>query len=1782
MTHNYASICLRGLLLTCLLWAGTWATSARAQIVLQESFESGFPPAGWKLQTVTGNSWKQTNLSDGVASSGVRSAYHSSSPSNDANAWMFTRKVRMIGGKYYRIEVEQRVQSRDFPERFEVQAARGQSTDSLLGSVLYAGTNLTNAAFVNRIGNYFIPDSTGNYCFGFHATSPQGSFTLYLDNVRIYEVTPDDKATCPEVETPVDGATVSRRPTFRWKRPVDVLTVDVYLSTSTFAGRVYPGDYPATERLVTDTRDSVLTLADALAENTTYYLKLVPKSAFAGSGNLSTSCTQVVFATGTDPGYCVPSATNCQPAIKQVALAEVVNNSDPTGCTTGYQDFTGTVFTLQRDAEYPLTVQVNNGVDQRVGVWVDLNANGLFGDAGDSVYVLTTRQQDTLSVASTTLRFPDVLGNRTVRMRIRVGQAGQLQPCGALPTGQAEDYTLTLTENTCPSTLTNPQAALDFPDASQVQVAFSWQDANVQNYRVRYRALTTPIWQEATATGALTASVLIPADSAGLRYVFQVRTDCGAGNSPYTADRYFYLYSPDDDLVPAGEVTGCARLNETRAAATALGTLQAGTNRRVGGRIETTNGTPDVDWFKFVVPALTESTAEVSVTLSNASFPASVAFAYADGTLFQGDSLADVSGSYGGTSARLEPGTWYVRVSTTVFAGYACEGAYGYRLNLRLNEGVRNDSVNTVCSQALALDTGGTARVGRPVTATRSLPGCDGRSGNDLWYTFTPRSTVDTLYVRGVNGFDPVVRVFEGSCTGQLVVCQNRTRENGTEVVTLDSIAKTGVTYYVQVFYARDTVLVGDPAPYFTIRNVSPLRAVNDECENAIELTVGTGRCDNPVIGNLKLASQSAKTGKLSNNECSGTGNGRGNVDMWYLINVPPNTQSLVVATQEAEFSPWMEVYGSSNICTEANPNEKILGCGPSVTLNNLVSGSKLYVRMRSRQRFSDISSAATLRFGICVYPGPPANDACAGAIDVPLPPTGVTTVTGSTRLATGTDEASLDFCGGEVALGLWYKFRGDGKRVTLSFENNTAAANPDSTRFAVYETSGPGAVCGRLRSCVQQTIAGQKKLVFDSKAGTDYLLVVSEPGERGIVSFDTAFDNNNVPVRIDTTFFPKGGDFSFTLSSQCRDLPSGFTFLWTGGSTNRNWTNGGNWCGGTAPSNANSSVVIPAVAASAAPLIAANTTVSVKNLRIEAGGRVDVTGSLDLYGNIENNGELRTNASNITQGVVTVKGDPKDGAQRLYGASTLSRLNVLRLENKLRVEKRVEILRSLDLGNDTLLTVETTAPARTGEVVLQSGSGGNDSIPRTAWLEPVTGTGALAGIKDGVANPAALRVTMQRNFDARLTLKQTYVYVATPIKGQTVNDWSDDVSTELLLRYDPTRSDVNDGWVQISAGNALPVGQGHALRVPQISQGSQSNRTLANTGTPHVGDFTWTLRRGDVGGFGDGKLNLLGNPYPAPIKWSKIGTLPTGLDNALYFWNGGQEKYESVVGNTSTNTRYSDTISSGQAFFVRVQQDNVTLTVTEQVKATTNEGNPFRLGPPANLLRITLRDDDTYNDAAVVVFQPAATAAFEGSYDAVKLYGAHLNVATRAADGTYLAIDQRPLFLTTDTLPLLVTATREGSHTLSLGEMETFDAGTRFFLEDRLTGRFTELTAALPDYPFTVSDDPATVGERFRLVFVAPNVTDAPAYGTTAGFRLYPNPTDGQLLSVATSGLTGPRAELTLFDVMGRVVYRRTLPLGGSNLHDTVLNDLRLTKGIYQVQLATDGQRLTQKLVVQ
>jgi hypothetical protein len=633
----------------------------------------------------------------------------------------------------------------------------------------------------------------------------------------------------------------------------------------------------------------------------------------------------------------------------------------------------------------------------------------------------------------------------------------------------------------------------------------------------------------------------------------------------------------------------------------------------------------------------------------------------------------------------------------------------------------------------------------------------------------------------------------------------------------------------------------------------------------------------------------------------------------------------------------------------------------------------------------------------------------------------------------------------------------------------------------------------------------------------------------------------------------------AITLDTNTILLPTPTSTYWLGSRTT-DWFTATNWSDGVPTSSLDA--VVPN-GTSPYPLLAGGSAAVAKSLTIGNGASLTQQGgTLDVNGNVVNAGTI-----SATAGAVRLGGSL---AQTIGGSGSTQ-------------------LWDLIITN-TAGATQAGAMSIHGTLGLTNGSLGTNSQPLTL-LSDATGT-ALVDNAGGIVNGT---VTVQRYITPDLNPGLGYRHFAAPVTNSTMADLATGSFTPTIngtyntsatpnaitpfptvFGYDEGRQTsspattytaFDKGWFSpASLSDALLAGQGYTVNLA-------AGQTVDFVGTLGNGNVAMNLTRGSGP---DAGWNMLGNPYPSTLDWTKV-TRPQGVDDALYVYQSTSQyggAYRSFVNGVGTTS----TIAMGQGFFVRLTEGTsaAQLTLTNSARTTDFSSNAVFQGDGVELrprLQLTLQAaNGPLSDATYVYFEEGSTAGIDAHYDAVKLPNPNGLSLSSLAAGRSLAINGLPMLDATSLLvPLDVAVPQVGNYALQVGELRNFPTGTSLYLRDKELGTSTLLTANT-NYAFTLSS--AAAPGRFALEF-SPNrtTTTAPA-AVVEHLQVYPNPAQGRFALQLPTG-TG-EATLTLTNALGQLVRRQAV-------HDdqATVEVPGLTPGVYVLRVQTATTTLRQRVIL-
>ncbi len=297
------------------------------------------------------------------------------------------------------------------------------------------------------------------------------------------------------------------------------------------------------------------------------------------------------------------------------------------------------------------------------------------------------------------------------------------------------------------------------------------------------------------------------------------------------------------------------------------------------------------------------------------------------------NSLSTVPDCY--SKLTFTPGTYttYVPVASTVLNNDTT-GAF----TLPVNIAPCTDLCGTYYSSANATNSG--------------YPACAGSADDDVWFKFEATNSSTTIKVAGAGIYDPVIELFESNMNS--IACSNITTAGLSETLNLTTL-NIGETYFIRVYHSGSN-WGGGNGKFSICINATPLPPDNDECQNAIELTVDL------VCNSTPGTNTSYATGSIDIPTCVAMGT-IADDDVWYTFTAV-NTIQVVTVQSGSGFNAVLQVFTGD--CSSLTPiaclNNTSTGGSETVTLNNLSIGEKFYLRV-----YHASLGSGTGTFSICI-----------------------------------------------------------------------------------------------------------------------------------------------------------------------------------------------------------------------------------------------------------------------------------------------------------------------------------------------------------------------------------------------------------------------------------------------------------------------------------------------------------------------------------------------------------------------------------------------------------------------------------------------------------------------------------------------------------------------------------------------------------------------------------------------------------------------------------------------
>lgn len=374
-----------------------------------------------------------------------------------------------------------------------------------------------------------------------------------------------------------------------------------------------------------------------------------------------------------------------------------------------------------------------------------------------------------------------------------------------------------------------------------------------------------------------------------------------------------------------------------------------------------------------------------------------------------------------------------------------------------------------------------------------------------------------------------------------------------------------------------------------------------------------------------------------------------------------------------------------------------------------------------------------------------------------------------------------------------------------------------------------------------------------------------------------------------------------------------------------------------------------------------------------------------------------------------------------------------------------------------------------------------------------------------------------------------------------------------------PTLFDARAESAVAYGTNTFVTGKGY-LVVPVSGNSIQFSGVL-NTGNQNI-----NLTRSDGNTLNSG-FNLIGNPYPSYLDWSKVLTANSSIMPTTTMWyrtkDGATYKFWTVNGDgVSSPNGASQYIPPMQAFWVRTIANNSMLNLTNDMR-TNAPATDYLLKAPAagntqkTLLRLQV-SNGTNTDETVIYFSENSSNG-QDTNDAPKMSNndpAIPEIFTRAGNDRLVINSMNNIPLNQE-IAMGFVAGDASSFSIKANELSNLPSDVKVILKDNVTKTETDLTDGSAVYTFSPD---ATTGDRFSVIFRAASITTGVANPVDQKVSVSSNAS--HQLTVTYNDVSNSASEVSVYNAVGQRLITQPY-LGNTTVIARTFNP-----GIYVVKI--------------
>lgn len=596
-------------------------------------------------------------------------------------------------------------------------------------------------------------------------------------------------------------------------------------------------------------------------------------------------------------------------------------------------------------------------------------------------------------------------------------------------------------------------------------------------------------------------------------------------------------------------------------------------------------------------------------------------------------------------------------------------------------------------------------------------------------------------------------------------------------------------------------------------------------------------------------------------------------------------------------------------------------------------------------------------------------------------------------------------------------------------------------------------------------------------------------------------------------------------------------------------WRDAANWSCGRVPTR-ELDVMIPE-----GIQVTADAAVSAHSLTIAPGASVTIVddGSLTIQGTLTNAGVLDWEGGElILTGDVTNYGELKATGKTILTGSAIQNISAAGA-----TFGAVEI-------DKTGGTVKLTSHFRLSKVLSFKSA---TTLESAGFLEILSFDNTTSN--DGAIGPLLNGAQVKGDVQVNRALPRAGLvnrYLSFPVAGVDISQLADDfkvTSGSIRFYNEPTAGALSKGYVNVATGTSMQTGRGYLAYMYR-----DSDEKLDLVGEIHAGTttlpVTYTTTSG--GPAADG-WNLVGNPYPAPVKWdltAKNGWSSDRIDPVISVPDMSRNYYWTYNGVDGTGDLPGGIIAMGQSFWVHANGAPASLRISEQAKVTEGSGNFFRAAQSnyrSEQLKISITNDER-RDNAFFKINPEATPGLD-VFDGFKMLNPDMNIFLLDDAANPLVMHTLSTLSDSDKIRIGLEISHSGKYKLSISNTENFSLSDKLVFVDSQEGVSIPVTD-VKDYAFTVTDSTQTLTGRFYLTIQTDNIEQH-----QESVRVYPNPAQ-DVLTIISSGST----QAEILDQRGQLVLTTAFS------DKETLDISHLPAGIYLLRTHSHGGVAVNKIV--